>query len=65
MIAEAPANAESSSAGSSIEAALPSTPSPRKPEAASFPWSRATDTGVNPRRSSSATTNRPVCPVAR
>ena len=64
MIAEAPANAVSSSAGTSIEAAHPSTPCPRKPEAASFHWSRATDTGVNPRPSSSATTKRPVCPVA-
>jgi hypothetical protein len=60
----APASARSSGPASSIDASRQSTPCSANPIARSRFASRAMAIGVRPRRFSSRTTKRPVCPAA-
>ncbi len=62
--ASAPVSARSREAGSSTVAGRTPSPGREAASARSLPSSRPARTGVNPRSSSSATTNRPVCPYA-
>jgi hypothetical protein len=64
ITAAAPARARSSEPGSSTVAGRTIAPGNSWASSSSRSWSRPETIGVRPRRTSSATMKRPVCPVA-